>query len=141
MKFSNAKFIFITFENCDKTCSKIEKTWFLLGWWQKSMKWMKNTAVIRLPQWCNLTLAPRFWAVKVCLQAKLLNNTINRPKGCNLIKKETLAEMFSCEFCAISGNNFLYGTFHLGHCFWIRFCQSYKEVYEGTSLVKFLMSF
>ena len=91
-----AKFIFITFENYDKTCSKIEKTWFLLVGWQKSIKkwWMKNTAVIRFPQCCNLTFAPWFWAVKVCLQAKLFNNTINRPKGCNLIKKETLGNVF-----------------------------------------------
>ena len=30
----NAKFmIFITFESRDKTCSKIEKTWFLLVKW------------------------------------------------------------------------------------------------------------
>ena len=36
--FPNAKFIFITFESCDKTCSKIEKTWFLLVGWQKSIK-------------------------------------------------------------------------------------------------------
>ena len=36
--FPNAEFIFITFKNCDNTCSKIEKTWFLLGWWQKSLK-------------------------------------------------------------------------------------------------------
>ena len=43
-----------------------------------------------------------------CLQVKLFNNTSNRPKGCNLIKKETLAQMFSCEFCEISRNNFLY---------------------------------
>ena len=29
--FSNAKFmIFINFESCDKTCSEIEKIWFLL---------------------------------------------------------------------------------------------------------------
>ena len=34
------------------------------------------------------------------------NNTINRPKGCNLIKKETLAKMFSSEFCKTSRNNF-----------------------------------
>ena len=36
---------------------------------------------------------------------------INRPKGWNFIKKETLAQMFSCEFCEISKNNFL--TKHL----------------------------
>ena len=34
------------------------------------------------------------------------NNTINRPKDCNLIKKETLAKMFSSEFCKTSTNNF-----------------------------------
>ena len=38
----------------------------------------------------------------------LFNNTINRPKGCNFIKKQALALMFSCEFCEISRNNFLY---------------------------------
>ena len=29
-----------------------------------------------------------------------------RPKACNFIKKETLAQMFSCEFCEISKNTF-----------------------------------
>ena len=29
---------------------------------------------------------------------KLFNNTINRPKGCNFIKKEVLAQIFSCKF-------------------------------------------
>ena len=48
---------------------------------------MKKTAVIRFPQCCYLTLAPQSSEVKVCLQAKLFNNTITRPKGCNLIKK------------------------------------------------------
>ena len=37
----------------------------------------------------------------------VFNNTINRPKGCNFIKKETLAQMFFCEFSKISKNNFL----------------------------------
>ena len=33
-KFCKVKFvIFIMFESCDKTCSKIEKTWFLLVHW------------------------------------------------------------------------------------------------------------
>ena len=70
----------------------------------------------------------------------LFINIINRPKGCNIIKKEALAKMFSHEFCEISRNNFLYRSFHLGHCFRIKFCKSLKEVYEGTSLVKFLQS-
>ena len=30
-----------------------------------------------------------------------------RPESCNFIKKETLAQVFSCEFCEISKNTFL----------------------------------
>ena len=31
-------------------------------------------------------------------------------QACNFIKKETLAEVFSCEFCEISKNTFSYTT-------------------------------
>ena len=31
-------------------------------------------------------------------------------KGCNFIKKEYLAQVFSCEFCEISRNTFFYRT-------------------------------
>ena len=31
-------------------------------------------------------------------------------KACNFIKKETLAQVFSCEFCEISKNTFSYRT-------------------------------
>ena len=31
-------------------------------------------------------------------------------QACNFIKKETLAQVFSCEFCEISKNTFLYRT-------------------------------
>ena len=31
-----------------------------------------------------------------------------RPKACNFIKKETLAQVLSCEFCKISKNTFFY---------------------------------
>ena len=34
-----------------------------------------------------------------------------KPKACNFIKRETLAQVFSCEFCEISKNAFL--TEHL----------------------------
>ena len=37
-------------------------------------------------------------------------NTCARPQGCNFIKKETLAEVFSSEYCEISQNNFSYRT-------------------------------
>ena len=57
------------FQNREKLVSiscveKINKKW-----------WMKNTEVVigRFPQWYNLTLAPRFWATKVCLQASKIS--------------------------------------------------------------------
>ena len=31
-------------------------------------------------------------------------------EACNFIKKETLAQVFSCEFCEISKTTFSYGT-------------------------------
>ena len=34
-----------------------------------------------------------------------------KPQACNFIKKETLAQVFSCEFCEISKKNFF--TEHL----------------------------
>ena len=33
-----------------------------------------------------------------------------RPKSCNSIMKEPLAQVFSCEFCKISKNSFFYRT-------------------------------
>ena len=32
------------------------------------------------------------------------------PQDCNFIKNETLAQVFSCEFCEISQNTFFYRT-------------------------------
>ena len=32
------------------------------------------------------------------------------PQACNFIKKETVAQVFSCEFCEISKNTFVYGV-------------------------------
>ena len=34
----------------------------------------------------------------------------HRPGACNFIKKETLAQVFSCEFCKIYKNTFYYRT-------------------------------
>ena len=33
-----------------------------------------------------------------------------RPQACNFIKKETLVQVFSCEFCEISKNTFFHRT-------------------------------
>ena len=106
------------------------------------------------PDWASNVLKKKFWELfqisfdKMVLilisiiqheQYYLIILFINRPKGWNFIEKETLAQMFSCEFCEISRNNFFYRA-HPGNWFWIKFCKSYKEVCEGTSLVKFWQS-
>ena len=39
------------------------------------------------------------------------NSPENRPKACNFIRKETVARVFSCEFCEMSKSNFI--TEHL----------------------------
>ena len=41
--------------------------------------------------------------VRTCSVKKL-------PEACNFIKKETLAQVFSCEFCEIFKNTFFHGT-------------------------------
>ena len=41
---------------------------------------------------------------KICLEA------VAQPEACNFTKKETLAQVFSCEFCEISKNTFYYRT-------------------------------
>ena len=53
----------------------------------------------------------------LCAEIKLRKKTIFMlPGACNFIKKGTLAQVFSCEFCEISKNTFF--TEHLlGYCF------------------------
>ena len=49
----------------------------------------------------------------------LLENTCARcyrPQACNFIKKETLAQVLSCEFCEISNSTFLYRTRLVAAC-------------------------
>ena len=41
----------------------------------------------------------------------------NKPEPCNFIKKESLAQVFSGEFCEIFKNTFFYRT-PLDDCFW-----------------------
>ena len=38
----------------------------------------------------------------------ILGRLLNTPEACNFIKKETLAQVLSCEFCKIFKNTFLY---------------------------------
>ena len=49
-----------------------------------------------------LIVKKQFWTVVTEAPVQLL--------ACNFIKKETLVQVFSCEFCEISKNNFLYRT-------------------------------
>ena len=46
----------------------------------------------------------------------LFRSSHQRPEDCNFIKKETLAQVLSCEFFEISKNNFFYRT-RLDDCF------------------------
>ena len=43
-------------------------------------------------------------------QSFYLNKAALRPEACNVIKKLTLAQAFSCKFCEISKNRFSYRT-------------------------------
>ena len=46
-----------------------------------------------------------------CARVSFFNKVTDlRPQACNLVKKETLAQVFYCEFCEISKNTFLQNT-------------------------------
>ena len=45
-----------------------------------------------------------FWSVFPCIQFE------NKALGCEFIDEETLAQVFSCEFCDIFKNTFCYRT-------------------------------
>ena len=61
---------------------------------------------------------PEVFCKKVVLRnfAKFTGNQLcqnlffNRPEACNFIEKETLAQVFSCEFCEFFQNTFSWGT-------------------------------
>ena len=55
------------------------------------------------------------------------------PEAWNFIKKETLAEMFSCEFCEIFKSTFLYRT-PLDNCFSILL--AIEHMMETSELLK-----
>ena len=85
---------------------------------------------MRFPQCCNLTLAPRFWEVKVCLQAKLFNNTINRPKGCNLIKNRLWHRCFPVNSVKFLGTTFYIELFIWTTAFGLSFVNPRKSMKE-----------
>ena len=46
--------------------------------------------------------------VRRCSKKGVLRNFSNRPQACNFIKKDSLAQVFSCQFFEISKNTFFY---------------------------------
>ena len=52
----------------------------------------------------------KFIGIHLC-QSAFFNRVAGlRPQACNSIKKDTLAQVFSCEFCEISKDTFSYRT-------------------------------
>ena len=57
--------------------------------------------------WCSLVIRHyRYWKSRCSVK----NGVIKNFAKCNFIKKETLAQVFSCEFCEIYKSTFYYRT-------------------------------
>ena len=60
----------------------------------------------------------------------------SQAEACNFIKKQTLAQVFSCEFCKISKNTFYYRTpfvaasAFIKHMFNVEYFQNHTHHYE-----------
>ena len=54
-------------------------------------------------KWCSLEISQNSQQ-SICDRVSFLTKL--KASGCNFIKKETLAQVFCCEFCEISGNAF-----------------------------------
>ena len=52
----------------------------------------------------------QFWYQEIHIEAVVQECSIKKMDACNFIKKETLAQVFSSEFCEISKNTFLHRT-------------------------------
>ena len=57
---------------------------------------------------CEYPIANRSSGVSMLIDHKKTNHI--RPEACNFIKKETVAQVFSCEFCEIFKITFFYRT-------------------------------
>ena len=91
----------------------------------------------------------RFTRKHLCQRLFLNKVTGLRPKACNFIKKKSLAQVFSCEFCKISKNTFFHKTplvaasercrsfsYFLLQVFFSQFCYTliflYKQLESGV---------
>ena len=82
-----------------------------------------------------------------CSVKKVFLNISQSPDACNFIKKETLTQVFSCEFCEIFRNTFFYRTplvaaSDLSHILWwlswyYNFCFSlFRSTMSGNALIR-----
>ena len=63
----------------------------------------------QLPRGVLLNFA-KFTVKRLCQSLPFNKIAGLRPQACNFIKRETLAQVFSCEFCEISKNTVFYRT-------------------------------
>ena len=113
--------------------------------YQSKWKWLyvENSAK---PSWKGLNCAIDPWKKKVRFLDRyaLHNGTIvlifwgklqkQPPEACNFIKKETLTQVFSCEFPEIFKNTFLYRTPPVAASEY--FCNTAKNHYQKTLLLR-----
>ena len=77
----------------------------------KSMSWLSLITIFKqsLELYILLNLlSPVIWKISGQLIWEVIARrcSVKKVRACNFIKKETLAHVFSCEFCEISKNNF-----------------------------------
>ena len=76
--------------------------------------------------------------VRMCSVKKVFLK-ICRPQGCNFIKKETLSQMFSCEFCEVFKN-----IFFIEHLWWLLLAlhESHSLQFQAarTTCINFIFS-
>ena len=78
------------------------------------------------------------FAKKLLCKSLFFNKVVGG--ACNFIKKETLTQVFSCEFCEISKNTFSCRT-PLGDCFCTFFeVTKYYRIIKTLNVVRYLLS-
>ena len=76
----------------------------------------------------------KFTGKHLC-QSLFFNKVAGPGQACNFIKKETLAQVFSCEFCEISKNTFFYRTPLVA--VFLHLCASMKNVLKENKRDQF----
>ena len=60
--------------------------------------------------WCKVKIVSVEITLLLKIHTIIYSIQLDCVKACNFIKKESLAQVFSCEFCEISKNIFFYRT-------------------------------